>query len=80
MVRDFLKKRDEEGRYNMVRKLAVDDREMYLSYMRMTPDRKVLLLSLGAPLITKLSTNYREPITPEPRLSLTLRHLATGES
>ena len=27
-----------------------------------------------------LSTNYEEPIPPEQQLSLTLRHLATGES
>ena len=46
----------------------------------MTPDRKEYLLSLGAPFITKLSTNYREPVPPEQRLSLTLRHLATRES
>ena len=64
----------------MVRELAVGEREMYFRYMRMTPDRKEHLLSLGAPLITKLFTNCREPILPEQRLSLTLRHLATGES
>ena len=46
----------------------------------MTPNRMEHLLSLGAPLVTKLSTNYREPISPEQRLSLTLSHLATGES
>ena len=80
LVKDFLKKRDEQGSYNMVRELAMGDREMYFRYMLMTPDRKVHLLSLGAPLITNLSTNYREPILPEQRLSLTLRHLATGES
>ena len=55
----------------MVRKLAVDDKEMYFRYMRMTPDRKEYLLSLGAPRTTKLLTNYREPIPPEQRLSLT---------
>ena len=64
----------------MVRELAVGDREMYFRYMWMTPDRKEHLLSLCAPLITKLSTNYREPIPPEQRLSLTMRHLATGKS
>ena len=64
----------------MVRELAVDDREMYFRYARMTPYRKEFLFSLSAPLITKLSTNYKEPISPEQRLSLTLRHLATGES
>ena len=56
------------------------DREMYVRYMLMAPDRKVHLLSLGAPLITNSSNNYREYIPPEQRLSLTLRHLATGES
>ena len=45
----------------MVRELAVGNREMYLRYMRMTPDRKMHLLSLDAPLITKLSTNYGSP-------------------
>ena len=80
MGKRFLKKRDEEGGYNMVRELAVGDREMYLKYMRMTPDQKEHLLSLGAPLITKLLTNYRKPIPPEQRLLLTLCHLATGES
>ena len=64
----------------MVRELAVGDREMYFRYMWMTPDRKEHLLFLCAPLITKLSTNYREPIPPEQRLSLTTRHLATGKS
>ena len=56
------------------------EREMHFRYMPMTPDRKEHLLSLGAPLITKLSTNYRKPVSLEQRLSLTLRHLATGKS
>ena len=64
----------------MVRELAVDDREMYFRYVQMTSDRQEFLLSLSAPLITKLLTNYKEPIPPEQRLSLTLRHLAAGES
>ena len=46
----------------------------------MTPNRMEHLLSLGTPLVTKLSTNYRKPIPPEQRLSLILSHLATGES
>ena len=46
----------------------------------MTPNQMKHLLSLGAPVITNLSNNYREPISPEQRLSLTLSHLAAGES
>ena len=59
----------------MVRELAVGDREMYFRYMRMTTDRKEHLFSKDVPHINKLSTNYKEPISPELRLSLTLRHL-----
>ena len=64
MGKRFLKKRDEEGGYNMVRELVVGDRELYSRYMRMTPDQKEHLLSLGAPLITTLLTNYRKPVSP----------------
>ena len=64
----------------MVRESASGDREMYFRYVRMTPDRMEHLFSLVAPYITKLSTNYREPIPPEQRLLLTLRQLAGGES
>ena len=46
----------------------------------MTPSRLEHLLSYGAPLVTKLSANYKEPISLEQRLSLTLSHLATRES
>ena len=46
----------------------------------MTLNRMEHILSLGALLVTKLSTDYREPISPEQRLSLTLSYLATGES
>ena len=80
LVRDFLKKRDEEGSYNVVLELTVGDRDMYFRYMQMAPNRMQHLLSLAAPHTTKFSTNYREPIPPEQRLSLTLRHLATGAS
>ena len=34
LVRDFLKKRDEEGSYNMVRELTEGDREIYFRYTR----------------------------------------------
>ena len=75
-----MKKRD-EGSSNIARELAEGDREMYFRYTRMTPDRKEHLLSLVAPHITKLSTNHKQPIPlDEQRLSLTLRHFATGIS
>ena len=66
--------------YNLVKEMAMGDREMYFKYMRMTPGRMEHLFNLVAPRITKLSTNYRQPIPQQQRPSLTLRHLATGES
>ena len=67
-VRDLLKARSDCSNYNLVKEMA------------MTPGRMEHLFNLVAPRITKLSTNYRQPIPPQQRLSLTLRHLATGES
>ena len=78
-VREAFKEK-ENGSYRMVRKLAMGDKQMYCRYMRMPPGQMEHLLSLVAPRIAKLSTNYREPIPPQHRLSVTLRHLATGES
>ena len=46
----------------------------------MTPNRMEHLLSLGAPPVTKLTTNYKEPVPSKQRVLLTLSHLATGES
>ena len=70
----------EKSCYNLFKELSMWDHEMYFRYMRMSPSRFEHLLTLIAPKITKKTTNYREPIPPDQRLSLTLRHLATGES
>ena len=46
----------------------------------MSPDRFDHLLSLIEPIVTKESTNLREPISAGERLSITLRFLATGDA
>ena len=46
----------------------------------MSPDRFDHLLSLVSPIISKQSTNFREPISAGERLAITLRFLASGES
>ena len=46
----------------------------------MSPERFDHLLSRVAPLITKATTNFREPISAAERLSVTLRFLASMES
>ena len=78
-VRNAFKKKDIKS-YKLIEELAIWDREMCFRCMRMTSSRLEHLLCLVAPQITKQVTNYRKPIPPEQRLSLTLRHLATGES
>ena len=56
------------------------DKEMFHRYMGMSPNAFEELLSLVATKLTKQTTNYRISIPQEQRLSLTIRHLATGES
>ena len=56
------------------------DKEMYFWYMRMTPTSFERLLRLVGERISKQTTNYREPVPPEQRLSVTIRHSATSES
>ena len=46
----------------------------------MSPERLEHLLSLVGPLITKKRCRSRDPISPEERLMITLRYLATGDS
>lgn len=46
----------------------------------MSPERFEHLLSLVAPKITKEHTNFRVPISPDQRLVVTLRYLATGQT
>ena len=46
----------------------------------MTPEMFDEVLERLTPILTKQQTNWKDPLTPELKLALTLRHLATGES
>ncbi|MPC62341.1 hypothetical protein E2C01_056425 [Portunus trituberculatus] len=48
--------------------------------MRLNKSQFRELLELVRPAIAKWDTNMRKAVTPEERLEITLRHLATGES
>lgn len=52
---------------------------MYCRCLRMDTDTFNFLLKKVAPLIKKQDTHLRESIPPSERLSVTLRHLATGK-
>ena len=79
-VRKVFRERKKRGTYNLVRAMAMWDKEMYFRCLRMTPTSFQRLLRLVGERISKQTTNYREPVPPEQRLSVTIRHLATGES
>ena len=49
-------------------------------FKKFTEYWKKLFFNLVRPLITKKSTNWRQPIHAEVKLSVTLRYLATGET
>ena len=63
----------------LVLDLKLFDHELFFRYFRMLPDKFEELLSIVGPSLLKNCRN-REPVSPEERLSVTLRHLATGDS
>ena len=52
----------------------------FQNYFRLTKTQFDKLLTLVAPKISKVDTHYRESISAEERLMVTLRFLATGSS
>ncbi|KAJ3639147.1 hypothetical protein Zmor_004018 [Zophobas morio] len=78
-VRPINERRKEQGDYeNLVQEMRLNDVEMFFNYTRLTVEQFDCLLKLVGPSLQK--TSFREPITPGVRLTLTLRHLAAGDS
>ncbi|KAK7879819.1 hypothetical protein WMY93_033508 [Mugilogobius chulae] len=57
-----------------------EDPEKFRAYFRLSPELFSQLLIKITPKIEKIHTNMREPISPEERLAICLRFLATGDS
>ena len=64
--------------YTLYQNLRENDREFHYRYLRMSKERFDHLLSLVRDKITKKNTRMREAVTPEERLVITIRYLATG--
>ncbi|OXU21361.1 hypothetical protein TSAR_000862 [Trichomalopsis sarcophagae] len=64
---------------NLVNTLRIHDEASYTNFLRMPPKLFDKLLSLVGPRISKQHA-VRSPISPEIRLQLTLRYLATGDN
>nr|XP_039270100.1 protein ALP1-like [Styela clava] len=80
-VHPILKRRKELGEYHrLVQEMRLERTVAFRNQYRLDPGMFDDLRSLVAPYITKTTTNFREPISPEERLGITLRFLATGDS
>ena len=66
--------------FNVYQNLRDKDREFHFKYVRMSKERFDHLLGLVRDKITKKQTNFREPISAEERLVITLRYLSAGMS
>jgi hypothetical protein len=64
---------------NLVKEMMAEDIEKYVDYFRMPHQLFEALLALVGPIIDKQYV-IREPISPNIRLQITLRYLASGDS
>ena len=79
-IRQIYRERKEKGEFHqLVLEMKLCDHQLFFRYFRMLPTKFEELLDFVGPLLLKNCRN-REPISPAERLSVTLRHLATGDS
>ncbi|XP_018406265.1 PREDICTED: uncharacterized protein LOC108771284, partial [Cyphomyrmex costatus] len=77
----WIARRKEKGlHHNLFLELSLEDPNRFRRCLRMNTETFEELLEKVSPLIEKKNTHLRESIPAAERLSLTLRHLATGES
>ena len=81
-TRNWIKRREERGYFsNIVQELKIEDRLGFKDMFRVDVTDFEYVLSVIAPLITpKKIIGGHKPISPEERLTLAIRYLATGES
>ncbi|XP_053690751.1 uncharacterized protein LOC128739298 [Sabethes cyaneus] len=80
-VREFILKRSERGfMQTLYREIQQEDPRLYRNFVRLSSEDFNYLLQRVAPYIRKQDTILRKSISPEERLCLTLRFLATGDS
>lgn len=76
-VKQWISKRRQYTHLNVIKEVQLSDPKDFINYFRMDIDNYNKLLSMVAPLITKMNTNMRESISANERLAVTLRYLAT---
>lgn len=80
-VHHYIARRDRLGCHNtLFMELRTENPEKYRKCLRMTPEMFQWLADTIRPLVQKQDSHLRRSISVEQRLSITLRHLATGET
>ncbi|XP_012532152.1 uncharacterized protein LOC105834307 isoform X2 [Monomorium pharaonis] len=80
-VKPWVARRREQGcHHNLFLELQLEDPNKFRRCLRMSVEIFEDLVIKITPLIQKQNTHLRESISPAERLSVTLRHLATGET
>lgn len=78
-MKSWYQKRDKFTHENLLSELRLNCKDDYGNFLRMDSQTFDELLYMVKPLIEKQNTVLREAITPNMRLSATLRYLATGD-
>ncbi|KAJ8929230.1 hypothetical protein NQ314_018109 [Rhamnusium bicolor] len=78
-IKKWMRKRDKLSHLNLINELrfCVED---FKNYFRMSDSSYDKLLTMVTPYLKKQDTHMRQAITPDEKLALTLRFLATGRS
>ena len=78
-VRPWIGRRVEVGLYDrLMVELWNEDPRSFQNFMRMPPAMFDEIVQRLTPRITKMFTNWRDPLDPGLKVALTLRHLASG--
>lgn len=80
-VRQWILRRNKLGvSETLLKELALEDKESYRIFLRMSEEKFEELLSKVQAKIRKQDTVMRQAISPKLKLQITLRYLATGNS
>ena len=66
--------------HNLVADLCKEDQSAFTNFMRMSPEIFTEIEHWLTPYLQKQTTFLQEPLSPDLKFAITLRHLATGES
>ncbi|XP_061716889.1 uncharacterized protein LOC133524757 [Cydia pomonella] len=79
-VHEMFKERKKEGEYWTSRRHLLADESKFYSYYHMPKSAFYYILSYIEDSITKKNTTFREAITPEEKLAVTLKYMVSGAS